>query len=139
MLTLETLAGFHSHLCPHSFSGLGKTLLPRLERLVKSIAMFYFWLFKSSTADLYDAGIQVFHDSPIRAPALFLFCENDALCDPAAVERVIDHWRKRGVSVESRRWKESIHAAHMRCHPEEYASTLETFLNSLPLSLKAKM
>lgn len=101
--------------------------------------MLYFWLFKTHTADIYNKSIQVFQNSPVTAPALFFFSENDPLCDPVVMEQVIDRWRKRGVSVESRKWKESTHAAHMRCHPEDYLSTLETFLNSLAISsLKAK-
>uniref|UniRef100_A0A3Q3VU03 Uncharacterized protein n=1 Tax=Mola mola TaxID=94237 RepID=A0A3Q3VU03_MOLML len=119
----------------HMAIGLGKTLVPRFEGFVKNAAMLYFWLFKTYTADLYDSSILVFHNSPITSPALFFSSENDALCDQAAMEECIDHWRKRGVTVESRRWKESIHAAHMRCHPEDYCSTLEKFLNSLPISL----
>ncbi|TNN58410.1 Transmembrane protein 53 [Liparis tanakae] len=117
----------------HMAIGLGKTLFPRLESLVKHAAMLYFWLFKSHTADLYDDSIQLFHDIPITAPALFFFSENDALCNTADLETLIDHWRERGVAVESRKWKESKHAAHMRCHPDDYISTLERFLNSLAL------
>ncbi|XP_020508914.2 transmembrane protein 53 isoform X2 [Labrus bergylta] len=124
----------------HMAIGLGKTLVPRLESLVRNAAMFYFWLFKSHTADFYNSSIQVFRNSPITAPALFFFSENDALCNPLAVENCIDLWRKRGVTVESRKWKESIHAAHMRCHPEDYVSTLQEYLKSLHASsLKAKM
>lgn len=124
----------------HMAIGLGKTLMPRFERFVKNIAMFYFWLFKTHTADYYDNSVQVFHNSPITAPALFFFSENDAMCNTADIEKLIDLWRKRGVTVESRKWKVSKHAAHMRCHPEDYLSTLEKFLSSLPISsLKAKM
>ncbi|XP_054480918.1 uncharacterized protein LOC129112727 isoform X2 [Anoplopoma fimbria] len=124
----------------HMAIGLGKTLFPRIESFVKNAAMLYFWLFKSHTADFYNNGIQVFHNSPITTPALFFFSENDALCNPADVGKLIDHWRKRGVTVESKKWKESKHAAHLRCHPEEYLSTLEKFLNSLPISsLKANI
>ncbi|KAM4615496.1 transmembrane protein 53-like isoform 2-T2 [Polymixia lowei] len=124
----------------HMAIGLGKTVFPRLEFLVKNAAMLYFWLFKTHTADFYNNGIRVFHNSPVTAPALFFFCENDALCDTVVMETIIDLWRKRGVAVESRSWKKSIHAAHLRCHPEDYLSTLEKFLNSLPIApLKAKM
>lgn len=122
------------------YSGLGKTLVPSFEGLVKNAALLYFWLFKTHTADFYENSIQVFLNNPITAPALFFFSENDALCNPVVMEKCIDLWRKRGVTVESRKWKESIHAAHMRCHPEDYLSTLEKFLNSLPISsLRAKM
>nr|XP_046235640.1 uncharacterized protein LOC124054035 [Scatophagus argus] len=119
----------------HMAIGLGKTLVPRFEGLVKNGAMLYFWLFKTHTADFYDSSIQIFHSSPITAPALFFSSENDPLCDQAVMEKCIDHWRKRGVTVESRKWKESIHAAHMRCHPEDYLSTLDKFLNSVAISL----
>lgn len=117
------------------YSGLGKTLVPRFEGFVKNMALLYFWLFKTQTADFYNSSILVFHNSPITSPALFFFSENDALCDLPVVEKCIEHWRKRGVSVESRKWKESIHAAHMKCHPEDYCSTLEKFLNSLVIPL----
>lgn len=101
--------------------------------MVKNLAMFYFWLFKTKTADIYESSVQVFRNNPITTPALFFFSENDALCDPDVIDDVIDLWRKRNVTVESRRWKESKHAAHMRCHPQEYRSLLERFLNSLDL------
>lgn len=109
--------------------------MPRFEGLVKNLALLYFWLFKTQTADLYDSSILVFHNSPITSPALFFFSEDDALCDLAVVEECMERWRKRGVSVESRSWKESVHAAHMKCHPEDYCSTLEKFLSSLVLPL----
>ncbi|KAM3838273.1 transmembrane protein 53-like [Diretmus argenteus] len=124
----------------HMATGLGRTLLPRFPGLVTNAAMFYFWLFKTHTADYYHRSIHVFQNNPVTAPALFFFCENDAMCDPVVMETVIDLWRKRGVAVESRKWKESVHAAHLRCHPEDYLSTFEKFMTSLPISsLKAKM
>ena len=99
--------------------------------------MLYFWLFKSHTADLYQASVQVFHHSPVTSPALFFSCHNDALCDPDALEAVVQLWRERGVAVESRKWKVSVHAGHMRCHPDEYLSTLDTFLDALEMPLQA--
>ncbi|XP_041707781.1 uncharacterized protein LOC121542450 isoform X2 [Coregonus clupeaformis] len=115
----------------HMATGVGKTLFPRIEPLVRYTAMLYFWLFKSQTVHYYDNAVQVFYNSPVTAPALFFFCENDVLCDPVAMEAAIYFWRKRGVAVETRKWKESVHAAHLRCHPEEYLSTLEKFMISL--------
>ncbi|CAB1346159.1 unnamed protein product, partial [Coregonus sp. 'balchen'] len=118
---------------PHKYPGLAQqvTLFPRIEPLVRYTAMLYFWLFKSQTVHYYDNAVQVFYNSPVTAPALFFFCENDVLCDPVAMEAAIYFWRKRGVAVETRKWKESVHAAHLRCHPEEYLSTLEKFMISL--------
>ncbi|XP_052373107.1 uncharacterized protein LOC127929227 isoform X1 [Oncorhynchus keta] len=124
----------------HMAKGLGLTLFPHIEPLVRYTALLYFWLFKSQTVYYYDKSIQVFYNSPVTAPALFFFCENDALCDPIVMEAVLDFWKKRGVAVETRKWKESVHAAHLRCHPKEYLSTLETFFHSLNIApLRAKM
>ncbi|XP_029351270.1 uncharacterized protein LOC115036970 [Echeneis naucrates] len=122
----------------HMAVGLGKTLMPRLEYFIKNTALLYFWLFKSHTADFYTNSIHVFHNNPISAPALFFFSENDTLCDTETVEKLIVFWRKRGMAVESMKWKESTHAAHMRCHPQDYISKLETFLKSLPISSQLK-
>ncbi|KAM6984812.1 transmembrane protein 53-A-like [Aplochiton taeniatus] len=124
----------------HMATGLGKTLYPRLESFVRRAAMLFFWIFKAQTADYYSKGVEVFQNNPVTAPALFFFCENDVMCDPLALETHIDCWRTRGVSVESRKWKESVHAAHLRTHPEDYLSTLEKYLNSLTsVPLKARM
>ncbi|CAN9508164.1 unnamed protein product [Ophioblennius macclurei] len=117
----------------HMATGVGKTLLPRFHSVVKNIALFYFWLFKSSTADMYERLLQVFHHSPVTTPALFFYSEDDALCHTETIEEVIDSWRLRGVAVHSRKWKESTHAAHLRHHPQDYVSTLQRFLNTLPL------
>lgn len=121
----------------HMAIGLGKSLFPRFDGLaqgVVAVAMLYFWLFKTKTADLYDRSIRVFHSSPVTSPALFFFCENDLMCDSVNMEATIHLWRKRGIAVEARKWKESVHTAHLRCHPEEYLSTLDTFLNSLAIA-----
>ncbi|CAL8386077.1 unnamed protein product [Gadus morhua 'NCC'] len=116
----------------HMAAGLGKTLFPRLEFLVRNAALFFFWLFRRHTADFYDSGVHVFRNNPVRAPALFFFCDNDVMCDPVAMETVMELWRGRGVAVDRRRWPVSVHAAHLRCHRDEYLAALEAFLSSLP-------
>ncbi|XP_061570360.1 transmembrane protein 53-A-like [Cololabis saira] len=116
----------------HMATGLGQTLAPRFESLVRNSALLYFWLFRSYTADLYESSVQVFHQSPVTAPALFFFSQNDAMCDAASLERLMALWRGRGVAVADRKWAESTHAAHLRRHPEDYVSTLRRFLGSIP-------
>lgn len=121
-------------------SGLGKILLPRLESQVKWASMLYFRAFKHHTVDYFNNGIDVFWNNPVTAPALVFFCQNDALCDPEGMEEIIAYWRKRGMEVTDRKWEESTHAGHLRQHPQEYLSTLETFLKTLGMvPLKAKM
>ncbi|XP_014003968.1 uncharacterized protein [Salmo salar] len=121
-------------------TGLSKNLFPRLESLVKRASILYFRAFKCHTVDYFNTGIDVFRNNPVTAPALVFFCQNDALCDPESMEEIIAYWRKRGMEVTDRKWEESTHAGHLRRHPQEYLSTLETYLQSLSMvPLKAKM
>ncbi|KAM9815646.1 transmembrane protein 53 isoform 1-T2 [Syngnathus typhle] len=121
-------------------SGVAKIVFPRWETTVKQMSLLYFNTFKRQTTDYYNRSIQVFWNSPITAPALFFYCDNDPLSDPGALEEVIDFWRGRGVTLTAKKWESSKHAGHLKAHPQEYVDTLETFLHSLTLvPLKAKM
>ncbi|XP_074489311.1 transmembrane protein 53 [Sebastes fasciatus] len=127
--SVETMAG-----------GLAKTIFPRWKTLVKQVSLLYFDMFKRQTVDYFNTSIDVFWNSPVTAPALFFFCENDALSDPRAMEEMIDHWRKRGVDITAKKWEDSTHAGHLKRHQQEYLSILDVFLHSLRLApLKAKM
>ncbi|XP_071357112.1 transmembrane protein 53 isoform X2 [Trachinotus anak] len=120
--------------------GLGKTVFPRFETLVKNVSMLYFDMFKHQTVDYFNTSIDVFWNTPIPAPALFFFCENDALSDARTLEDLIDYWRKSGINITAKKWENSIHAGHLKTHPQEYLATLDLFLHSLNISpLKAKM
>ncbi|XP_075945989.1 transmembrane protein 53-A [Anarhichas minor] len=121
-------------------TGLAKTVFPRWETVVKKVSLLYFDLFRRQTVDYFNMSIDAFWSTPITAPALFFFCENDALSDARAMEQLIDHWRKRGIDVTAKKWEDSTHAGHLKRHQQEYLTTLDTFLHSLRgTPLKAKM
>lgn len=120
--------------------GLGKTLFPRLQTLVKQVSLLYFSVFRRQTVDYFNRGIDVFSNTPVKAPALFLFCENDPISDSRAMEEKIDQWRKLGIDVTAKKWEDSTHAGHLRRHQQEYLTTLDTFLQSLCITpLRARM
>ncbi|XP_018519433.1 transmembrane protein 53-A isoform X1 [Lates calcarifer] len=120
--------------------GLGKTVFPRLETLVKQVSLLYFSIFKHQTVDHFNTSIDVFWNTPIPVPALFFFCENDALSDAQTMEDLISFWRKRGIDVTAKKWEDSTHAGHLKRHPQEYLAALDFFFHSLPIStLKAKI
>ncbi|KAG1936876.1 hypothetical protein F2P79_018395 [Pimephales promelas] len=124
----------------HMAKGLGKTLFPRFEHLVRSTGLLYFRLFKHQTVDYFNSAISIFWNTPLMAPSLFFYAENDVLCDYKSLEKMMEDWRNRGLSVENMKWKESIHAGHLRTHPQEYLATLDNFVMSLNMvPLKAKM
>ncbi|XP_008409491.1 uncharacterized protein LOC103466010 isoform X2 [Poecilia reticulata] len=124
----------------HMATGLGKTLYPRLESLIVQSSMLYFRIFKRQTVDYFNASIDAFYNTPVKAPALIFFCENDLLSDAPSVEKLADYWQNCGMNVTTKKWEVSTHAGHLRQHPQEYLSTLNTFLHSLHVvPLKAKM
>ncbi|XP_069567268.1 transmembrane protein 53 isoform X1 [Brachyistius frenatus] len=120
--------------------GIGKVLFPYLENLVKRASLLYFAVFKRQTVDYFNYSINVFYNTPVTAPALFFSCDNDPLSDPQTVEKVIEYWQKRGMSVTAQKWEDSTHAGHLKRHPQQYLNTLQMFLQSLHIvPLKAKM
>lgn len=125
---------------PHLCTGLGKSVFPNLETLVKQASLTYFSLFKSYTVDLFEKSIDVFWNTPVTAPVLLFFCENDLMSNARITEDLINYWRKRGMDVTAKKWENSTHAGHLKRHPQEYLSHVDGFLCSLQLSpLKAKL
>lgn len=124
------------YLCP----GLGKTLIPQWETVVKQASLLYFGILKHQTVDYFNTAIDVFWKTPVTAPALFFFCENDPLSDPAVMEEILDFWQKSGIDTTAKKWKDSTHAGHLKRHPQDYLATLNTFLHKVHMNpLKAKM
>ncbi|KAM6937694.1 transmembrane protein 53 [Xenentodon cancila] len=124
----------------HMALGLGKTLFPVWEKLVKRVSLLYFSVFKRQTVDYFNMSIDVFWNNPVKAPALFFFCENDVLSKAQTVEELIAYWQKNGVEITAKKWEDSIHAGHLKRYPQEYLSTLDVFLQSLHIvPLKSKM
>ncbi|XP_023652659.1 transmembrane protein 53 isoform X2 [Paramormyrops kingsleyae] len=120
--------------------GLGRSLLPQGENLVRAASMLYFRAFKRDTVDYFNMNIDIFWHHPIQAPALFFSCENDPMCDHLKMKEMIEDWQKRGMRVDCKAWKDSTHAGHLRDHPQQYLSTLQEFIQSLSMvPLKAKM
>ena len=115
-------------------------MFPRCEKLVTRASLLYFSVFKHQTVDHFNRAVEVFKNTPVGAPVLFFFCENDPMSDHLAVEEILDMWRKRGVNVTGQCWTDSTHAGHIKRHPEEYRLLLDNFLYSLKLStLPSKM
>lgn len=59
---------------------------------------------------------------------LYLFSDDDPLCDASKVNELVGDRSARGVNVSLRRWKNSRHCGHMLLYRDEYLRTLEEFL-----------
>uniref|UniRef100_A0A8C6SL08 Si:dkey-5i3.5 n=1 Tax=Neogobius melanostomus TaxID=47308 RepID=A0A8C6SL08_9GOBI len=115
----------------HMATGVGRTMFPHFESLIKHTSLTYFSLFKRQTLDYFDAGIDVFWNTPVKAPALVFYCKNDALSDWRTIDQLVDYWKQRSINVTEKKWEDSTHAGHLKRHPQEYLSTINTFLHSL--------
>ncbi|XP_072291928.1 transmembrane protein 53 [Eucyclogobius newberryi] len=115
----------------HMATGVGKTMFPQLEWLVRRVSLTYFALFKSQTVDYFNRGIDTFWNTPVKAPSLFFYCKNDPLSDWEAIDQLRDYWTKRGIDVTGKKWEDSTHAGHLKRHPGEYLSTIDAFLHSV--------
>uniref|UniRef100_A0AAV2KTZ4 Uncharacterized protein n=1 Tax=Knipowitschia caucasica TaxID=637954 RepID=A0AAV2KTZ4_KNICA len=114
----------------HMATGLGKTMFPQFESLIRRASLTYFDLFKRQTLDYFNTGIDVFWNTPVKAPALFFYCKNDAMSNWETVDQIIDHWAKSGIHVTGKKWEESTHAGHLKRHTQEYLSAIHEFLHS---------
>jgi Eukaryotic protein of unknown function (DUF829) len=99
------------------YSGLDHLLLPYRPEVAK---------FAMENATF---SVTALRDSSQFIPHLFLYSENDPLADSTTIDKIIAHRTKHfGVDKTfSKRWESSIHCGHLRCHPEEYYSTIEKF------------
>ncbi|KAI6214374.1 hypothetical protein M3Y94_00260600 [Aphelenchoides besseyi] len=59
---------------------------------------------------------------------LFLYSERDSIIDYQHVDRFIEHQKKSGANVRSKRWTTSNHVSHLRQHRDEYQQLCREFL-----------
>jgi hypothetical protein len=65
---------------------------------------------------------------PARVPECYLYSADDPLCEVPPLEALQSARRAKGVAVTAKRWEESAHVGHLRCHPEEYESAVRQFM-----------
>lgn len=102
---------------------------PIVQLILKGTASSYFAVTKPYTVDFYDETIYQFEERPIRCPVLFFYCHNDPMSDSNSIEKMVDLWKNTfKMDVSGKFWEKSIHAGHLKQHPEEYQKTLNSFM-----------
>lgn len=91
----------------------------------------FFKLTKKKTTDVYDQMVNHFWGSVVKVPTLVFFSENDPMCDASYVTKEITKWKEKELDVTSISWKKSIHAAHLKEHPQDYMREWNTLMNKL--------
>jgi hypothetical protein len=61
-------------------------------------------------------------------PCLYLFSDDDPLCDAKKLSELIERKKIAGHDVVSIRWHTSEHCGHLKHHKVEYIETLKTFI-----------
>ncbi len=99
---------------------------------VVTMAMTYFTLTRPFTVKFYDKAVDFFFNRPPRCPTLFYYCLNDPMADPRSMDELFAVWRDtHGMDVTVKCWERSLHAGHLREHPEQYRLALEGYLRTL--------
>jgi len=62
------------------------------------------------------------------APFLFLYSDDDPLCDAVKLSELIEDKQGRGQDVKAINWRESEHCGHLKHHETEYRRALADFL-----------
>lgn len=93
----------------------------------------YYSVTNKKTKEVYDKLVKNFKEDPVVVPTLLYFSRDDPMCDVAAMEEMIARWSRDfphfDVSVKS--WDQSVHAAHLKFHREEYLECWWNFVQKV--------
>lgn len=64
--------------------------------------------------------------------SLYVYSEDDPLCDAARLDQLIASKRAAGADVAALRWQRSRHVAHLLQHYKEYTAAPSDFLRGVP-------
>ena len=101
---------------------------------IRTFLSSYFRLFPRSVAAHYVQGEQAAEENPMRLPVLMLYSSADIIAPVRKLDAVVEGWERSGVIVHARKWDDSPHVSHFRCHPEQYKEELHRFLHKLCLT-----
>ncbi|XP_068672249.1 transmembrane protein 53-like [Montipora foliosa] len=102
------------------------------------------WLMRSSielylrlvhyTSKVYLAQSHLFHNNPVRSPALFLFSKGDKIADFKTCQACADFWKEElNMDVRQICFESSPHVSHFYLHNEEYTQAVTDFLRVVKL------
>lgn len=127
----SVVAGSYGHMS----TGIGEALsLPRVLRKPLTATMDTFHKFtKKQTTEIYDGMIDHFWNCPVKVPTLVIYSENDPMCDPVYMKRMLTKWQTDSSDwdVISLSWKKSVHTAHLKVHPHDYVTQWGQLMSKL--------
>ncbi|XP_050401491.1 uncharacterized protein LOC126818236 [Patella vulgata] len=114
------------------------TNLPQNRIIQKSILTIldtYYNLTSEHTKDQYNKLVDFFKDKPIKVPTLLFYAKNDPMCDVVSMEMMICKWQKMdNFDITFKGWDDSIHCAHLKCHPQDYRKKWTEFMQKVNIA-----
>lgn len=106
------------------------TVCPMISRAIwEPIANAFFFVTKARVS--YGRGEDALRSVHFPSPQLYFYSGDDKVIPGIqhAVEEFIEKNKQRGVEVYNKFWEKSVHASHLKVHPEEYLGNLQHFVN----------
>lgn len=102
---------------------------PLVQSLIPRLLSVYLCVTYKNTLKFYEKGVQLFQDSPLQVPTLFVYSRDDPMCDADLVDAIIKNWRENlKMTVSFICWTKSKHAMHLKTNREDYEKAFGDFM-----------
>lgn len=130
---------------PHDVAKGLHTVCPMISKAAWEVAARAFF-FLTQARRSFEKGEIALRAFQFPSPQLYFYSKDDKVIPNIhnAVEEFIEKNKQRGIEVYNTFWEKSIHATHLKMHPEEYLANLERFIRrcmevrSLPMPVAIK-
>lgn len=103
-----------------------------MEKILFVFLHLYLKLFYFVATKYYKESEREYYEmNHFRVPSLLLVSERDPVGSVASNQVVADEWKKRGIPVKMKIWKDSKHVGHYYKHQEEYEDELRKMINKI--------
>ncbi|PXF48601.1 Transmembrane protein 53 [Gracilariopsis chorda] len=106
------------------------TVCPMISKAVwEPIASTFFWITKARHS--FGRSEDALRTMQLPSPQLYFYSGDDKVIPNMknAVEGFMENNRQRGLEVYNKFWEKSVHASHLKIHPDEYIANLSSFIN----------
>lgn len=115
---------------PHDVAKGLHTVCPAVSKAVwEPLTNALFWVTKARSS--YGKSEDALRGFQFPSPQLYFYSGDDKVIPDMknAVEGFIEKNKQKGVEVYKKFWEKSVHASHMKVHPEEYLANLQSFVH----------
>lgn len=103
---------------------------PMISKAIwEPIASMFFFVTKAR--QFYGRSEDALRKVQFPVPQLYFYSGDDKVIPnlKGSVEEFIDKNKQRGVEVYNKFWEKSVHASHLKMHPDEYMANLSSFIH----------